>query len=196
MDDRTEELRDIFVDATGTSEVTERQRDARGSLVGGDDAGVRDVVERMRDRYAFGTDLPLDSLVRVVEGFFDGEDDATLADALGVDPETVFRARMDLHLVADADLDLPVDVERLRTLVVEGADVDDCIAALDADRETVARARRVVAAEMEATRANGRFRDAFAERLTDADLATRLASDARDDGLEEATEDIETDVSF
>jgi hypothetical protein len=43
---------------------------------------------------------------------------------------------------------------------------------------------------------NHRFRDAFADLLTDADLSARLAEDARRDGLEEATEDIETDVSL
>lgn len=196
MDDRTEELRDIFVDATGTGEVTERQRDARGSLLDDDGGDVREVVERMRERYDFGTDLDDDALVRVAEGFFAGRDDAAVAADLGVDPETVFRARMDLHLVGDADLDAPLPLDRLRSLVVEGADLDDCVAALDADRGTVARYRRVVAADVEATRANDRFRDAFAERLTDADLAGRLAGGVREDGLEEATEDIETDVSF
>ena len=43
---------------------------------------------------------------------------------------------------------------------------------------------------------NHRFRDAFSDLLTDADLSTRLAADARRDGLKEATEDIETDVSL
>lgn len=198
MDDRTEKLRDIFVDATGAEGVTERQRDDRGSLVDAarDADSVRPVVERMRERYEFAVDLDTDALVRVAEGFFAGASDEALAADLDVDPETVFRARMDLHLVGDADLDAPVDRDALRALVVEGADLDACVAALDADRETVARARRVVRAQLASTRANGRFRDAFAERLTDADLSTRLASDAREDGLAEATADLETDVSF
>jgi len=53
-----------------------------------------------------------------------------------------------------------------------------------------------VAADRAATHANERFRDAFADLLTDADLSGRLASDSREDGLREATEDIETDVSL
>ena len=39
-------------------------------------------------------------------------------------------------------------------------------------------------------------RDAFRDLLTDADIEGSLASDAREDGLRDATEDIETDVSL
>ncbi|SDQ84991.1 hypothetical protein [Halopelagius longus] len=78
----------------------------------------------------------------------------------------------------------------------EGADDDDIAAELDADAETVARYRRVVEAAAEATRANHRFRDEFEELLTDADLSSRLDLDAHHDELREATEDIETNVSF
>ncbi|WP_251328710.1 conditioned medium-induced protein 4 [Haloplanus pelagicus] len=171
MDDKTAELRDIFLDATGEETVTERQAEGRGSLVDAADpervdTRLRDLVATMRDRYEFETDLDPDAYVRLVYGFHDGEDDATLAEALGVDAETVLGARLDCHLVREADHD------------------DGSI------RE------RALAADREATRANDRFRDAFAELLTDADLGDRLASDSREDGLREATEDIETDVSF
>lgn len=198
MDERTEELRDIFVETTGAEGVTERQRDDRGSLADGeaDEAGVRAVIDRMRERYGFDAGLGTDALVRVVEGFFDGRADEAVAADLGVDSEAVFRARMDLHLVDEADRNAPFDLDELRSLVAEGADGEACAAALDADAETVERYRRVVAAEAEARRANGRFRDEFAELLTDADLSTRLTDDAREDGLAEATEDLETDVSF
>lgn len=168
MDDKTAELRDIFLDATGgEGTVTERQAERRGSLVDVDDpetvdARLRDLVAAMRERYDFETDLDPDGYVRLIRGFYDGEDDATLADALGVDTDTVFRARLDCHLVRKDD---------------EGT------AAVEASRER-------------AVRANDRFRDAFTDLLTDADLSGRLASDSREDGLREATEDIETDVSF
>jgi hypothetical protein len=186
MDDKTAELRDIFLDATGGEEtVTERQAERRGSLVDVDDpaavdARLRDLVTTMRERYDFETDFDPDAYVRLIRGFYDGDDDESLADALdsegvlradgeAVDADTVRRARLDCHLVRERDR------------------ADDAPAAV---RE------RVVAAEREATRANHRFRDAFAELLTDADLSGRLASDSREDGLREATEDIETDVSF
>jgi hypothetical protein len=167
MDDKTAELRDIFLDATGEETVTERQAERRGSLVDvGDPADVdehlRDLVATMRERYDFETALAPDAYVRVIRGFYDGADDDALAEAVGVDRETVLRARLDCHLVRADDDDTP---------------------AVEASRER-------------AVRANGRFRDAFAELLTDADLSDRLASDSREDGLREATEDIETDVSL
>lgn len=200
MDDRTEDLRDLFVETTGAESVTERQADDRGSLADRGDGGARarEAVARMRERYAFGTDLDDDALVRVARAFFAERDDAAVADDLGVDPATVTRARFDLHLVDDADREPPagVDLAALRRRVVAGDDLADVAAAFDADPDDLADAYRAAVADVQARRANGRFRDELAEALTDADLATRLASDVREDGLREATEDLETDVSF
>lgn len=199
MDEKTSELRDIFVDATGEETVTEEQAEPRGSITEDEDAEevaaeVADLVETMRDRYDFRTDLDAESYRRVVRGFYDDEDDEALAEAVGVPVGTVVDARLDLHLVRDADRNVP-DFEAIRDRIVDGA-TDDAIAGDTGDAETVAHVRRVVESDREATRANGRFRDGFAELLTDADLTGRLASDSREDGLEEATEDIETDVSL
>jgi hypothetical protein len=199
MDEKTAELRDIFIEATGADTVTERQEAARGSLTADEERSlerVAELVAAMRDRYEFQTELDDQTLVRLVDRFFDDADDASIAGDLGVDESTVFRARMDLHLLREADREAPFDLETLRTRVAEGADVDTCAAELDADVSTVRRYCRVVAAQNEARRANHRFRDEFAELLTDSDLSGRLASDAREDGLKEATEDMETDVSF
>jgi hypothetical protein len=168
MDDKTAELRDIFLDATdGEGTVTERQAERRGSLVDVDDPAdvddrLRDLVATMRERYDFETDLAADAYVRLIRGFYAGDGDDALAETVGVGRETVLRARLDCHLVREGDDDTP---------------------AVETSRER-------------AVRANDRFRDAFAELLTDDDLSGRLASDSREDGLREATEDIETDVSF
>lgn len=198
MDEKTEELRDIFLEATGSDTVTERQQEGRGSIKG-DDGEVTDerlaaLVDRMRERFTFRSSLDTDSLVTVARGFFADVSDADLARELGVDEADVFEARMDLHLVADAD-HTPVD-EDVRPLVVDGASLEACLEAVDADPETVRRAYLVTASEAAATRASHRFRDEFAELLTDEDLSSHLASDARRDGLKDATEDLETDVSF
>jgi hypothetical protein len=198
MDEKTEALRDIFIDTTGADTVTERQEETPGSLTGRDDGvtdeHLADLVERMRSRFTFRSDLGTDALVTVLRGFFDGDGDADLADDLGTTTEAVFDARMDLHLVTDADR-TPVD-SAVRRLVVDGADLEACVDAVDADPATVRRAYRVVESETAAARASHRFRDEFADRLSDEDLSTRLASDARRDGLKDATEDLETDVSF
>jgi len=202
MDEKTEELRDIFVETTGSETVTERQEAGRGSLAesgevdGGTLDRVAELVATMRERYEFGTDLDDGALVELVRRYHEGADDDALAETLGVGPDTAFRARMDLHLVREADREVPVDREELRALVAAGRDDEAVADALDIDPGTVRRFRAILAAETEATRANDRFRDEFAELLTDADLSGRLASDAREDGLKEATEDIETNVSL
>lgn len=202
MDEKTAKLRDIFIDTTGSDTVTESQEESPGSLVDGDDGRVTErideLVARMRDRYEFESRLDAADLRRVVFGFYEGEDDAAIAAALDAeaDAEAVFVARMDLHLVADSDRDAPFDFSDLKALVAEGADDETCAAELDADGETVRRYRRVAEATAEATRANDRYRDEFEDLLTDVNLSSRLDVDARHDGLREATEDIESNVSF
>jgi len=168
MDDKTAELRDIFLDATdGEGTVTERQAERRGSLVDVDDPEavddrLRELVAAMRERYDFDTDLDAEAYVALIRGFYDGDDDDALADSLETGRKTVVRARLDCHLVREDDDETPA----------------------------------VAASRERAVRANHRFRDAFVDLLTDDDLSDRLASDAREDGLREATEDIETDVSL
>ena len=200
MDEKTEELREIFIDATGSESVTETQMESPGSLTDGDEGAVlervSELVETMRERYEFDSTLSDAELVDVVRCHFDGADDEAIADHLGTETRDVFRARMDLHLVTDGDRDAPFELETLKRLHADDATMAERIEALDADENTVRRYTAVVDADMESTRANDRFRDEFRELLTDADLEGPLAQDAHEDGLKEATEDIETDVSF
>ena len=199
MDEKTAELRDIFIDTTGSTSVTENQEESRGSLASDRsdaDERVLELIGTMRERYEFESEFDDDELLRLVRGYYEGEDDAGLGAALDADERAAFRARMDLHLIRDADRAAPIDLERLRTLIARGSDAEACADELGCDVETVERYRAVVEAETEAIRANDRFRDEFAELLTDSDLTEQFARDAREDGLREATEDIETDVSF
>jgi hypothetical protein len=200
MDDKTAELRDVFLDTTGTETVTERQSEPRGSLVDTVDpervtARLRDQLDAMRRRYDFRTDLGTAAYLGLVDGFHEGATDAELAERLGVERAAVVRARLDCHLVRESDRAHP-DFAAIRDRIVDGADDATVAAALDCDPEAVTHVRRVVTADREATRANERFRGAFADLLTDADLSGRLVGDSREDGLREATEDIETDVSL
>jgi len=50
--------------------------------------------------------------------------------------------------------------------------------------------------DLTSTRANDRFRDEFRDLLTDADIEGSHAETARNDGLEEATKDMETDTNL
>ncbi|KPN29584.1 hypothetical protein SY89_00298 [Halolamina pelagica] len=201
MDEQTEELRDLFVETTGEETVTADQSEDRGDLgdaVSAEEAEtrIRELVGRMRERYAFQSGFDDGELVQVVTGFYADEDDAEIADALGTDAESVLRARLDLHLVRERDREAPLPMDELRELIVDDVALEERADRLDADVETVERYSRVIDAERRATRANHRFTDEFAELLTDADLRDSHAADARESGLEEAAEDIETNTQL
>jgi hypothetical protein len=198
VDEKTEELRDIFMDVSEEETVTESQEETPGSLTddgpGADQ--VETVVAEMRDRYEFETDLDDGALAAVVAEFYDGADDEEIAAAIDVDEAAAFAARMDLHLLADGDLDPPFDADAARELLDDGEDVEAVSASLGADEQAVERFARATRARNESLRANNQFRDRFEEGLGDVDLSRRLAADVREDGLEDATEGMETDVSF
>ena len=230
MDEKTESLRDLFIDATGSDTVTESQEESRGSLADRDEEAtterVRELVATMRDRYGFSTALSDGVYEAVVRAYFDEtieddetvKDDAAIAAAVGngddpgsddsgaddsgaddgtdIDAATVRDVRLDLHLVTDADRDAPFEYAELKRLLAADRSVTECATALGVDSDTVERYADVARADAESTRANGRFRDEFRALLTDADIEESHASDAREDGLRDATEDIETDVSL
>ncbi|MEZ3116755.1 conditioned medium-induced protein 4 [Halobaculum sp. MBLA0147] len=197
MDEKTAALRDIFVETTGEETVTEGQSESPGSLVDEpDDERVRETLRRVRETVGFETDLSVGAYERVVRGVFDDESDAEIAAALDVDEATVRRARLDCHLVREGDRDAPFSLDRLRRLVDDDVPLADRAETLGADEATVAHYSAVVAAELASRRVNHRFRDALTELLSDAPLSDQFATDAREDGLREATEDIETDVKL
>jgi hypothetical protein len=221
MDEKTAELRDLFVEATGSETVTERQAAERGTLVDRDDEAVgdavRNLVAAMRERYGFSTPLGDAAYALVARGRFEERDEAIAAalrdeladgdsevDPADVDAETVRKARFDLHLVRESDREVDADegdeppfaYADLKRLTAAGNSIVECAEELDAQPDTVARYAAVARTDIASTRANDRFRDAFRDLLTDADIQGSLASDAREDGLREATEDIETDVSL
>ncbi|SFR34174.1 MULTISPECIES: hypothetical protein [Halorubrum] len=227
MDEKTADLRDLFVEATGAETVTERQDAERGTLVDRDDEAtderLRDLVAAMRERYGFSTPLDDAAYALVARGRFADEGDAAIAAAIRealearemgdgdteVDAETVRKARLDLHLVRESDREVDVDggggeegadppfeYADLKRLTAAGNSIVECAEELEAPPDTVARYAAVARTDIASTRANDRFRDAFRDLLTDADIEGSLASDAREDGLREATEDIETDVSL
>lgn len=196
MDEKTEELRDIFTSVTdGEETVTESQEDTRGSL-DKDERTVEErleaVLERMRERYGFETPLSDEELLAVAERFYEGEDDEEIADTLDTDAETVFDARLSMHLVAEDDAD-DVDLTAIRGRDETDEELAD---SYGVDVSDINRYRRVAAAADESRAANDRYRDEFDSLLGDSDISDRMATDVREDGLEDATEGMETDVSF
>jgi hypothetical protein len=196
MDERTERLRDLFVDVTGGTTATERQAESRGSLPAGvDREGLRDVIAEMRERYGFDSGLGDAALVRVVVGTLDGERDATMASSLGVEPEVVFRARADLHLLRPAETE-PAWLDRLPDLL--GTRPVEAVAdEIGVDSGTVERGRRVADALAQIEASDGRYRSALEARV-DGPTTERLTEAVGEHGLESATEDAESesDVSL
>jgi hypothetical protein len=197
MEEKTEHLRDIFMEVADEKTVTETQAEQRGSLIrsGSVDDRLADVIEQMRDRFGFETNLETERLCAVVRQFYDGDPDGEIADALGISPAAVFDARMDLHLVRD-DETTGVDHAALRECLDDGMSDAEIAAALDGDPDQVTRARRVVETERQIRRVSHRFQTEFEEVLTDADVAVQFTAEMQEDGLDEAAEDIETDVDF
>ena len=200
MDEKTEELRDIFMDVTDESTVTEQQEETHGSLSSEAEVDERleDVVARMRDRYDFGTTLSNAELVTVVRGFYADDSDAEIARDLGDASlgKTVSRARIDLHLIRDSDTDAPFDMEELRDLLDRETSTTDCADELDVSESTVRRYRRVVETQQERRTVNDQFREEFENVLHDRELSDRMTEDIQEDGLDDATEGMETNVSF
>ncbi|ELZ02278.1 hypothetical protein C482_05351 [Natrialba chahannaoensis JCM 10990] len=196
MNEKTEELREIFTDVTdGEETITESQEDTRGSLEKDeqtDDERLESVVAQMRERYEFETPLSDEELIAVAKAFYDDDSDAAIADDLGVAPEVVFEARMALHLVGEDDAD-EVDLVAIRD---RDEDDETLATEYDVSAAEIRRFRRIAAAQDESRAANDRYRDEFDSILADADLSTQMATDVREDGLEDATEGMETNVDF
>jgi hypothetical protein len=198
MDEKTEQLRDIFMDVTESESVTESQAAGRGSLTDTDEAAVAErlgeVISRMRERYDFRTGLDDGDLVTVVREFYAGADDDAIAEAVDATADEVVEARLDLHLVRDADLADDIDVAAFRRRVVgEETPSDDVLAAeFDLGAETAAHLRRVVETQAAARQVSHRFQSEFEDALAEAGLATHHTAAMQESGLDEATEDIDS----
>ncbi len=196
MNEKTEELRDIFTTVTdGEATVTESQEDTRGSLEQ-DERSVEErletVINQLRDRYGFETPLSDEQLIELATLFYDDKRDDEIADELGVAEEDVFEARLSMHLVDETDAD-EVDLVAIRNREEDDATL---AAEYDVSEGRIERYRKVARARAESRAANDRYRDEFDSILAETELTSRMAADVREDGLEDATEGMETDVDF
>jgi len=74
MDEKTAELRDLFINTTGSETVTENQEETPGSLTDERKAAserVPALISMMRDRYTFESTLSDDDIEAVVRGYYD-----------------------------------------------------------------------------------------------------------------------------
>jgi hypothetical protein len=199
MDEKSEQLRDIFVDVTDEESVTESQDEKKGSLLDrreGVERRLREVIAAMDEEFGFEADLDTDARVDLVRAYYRGTDDDGIAEATDVAVGTVVRARTEMHLLREREVAVPFDHEAFRRRVEEGATVAALAEEFGVSVPAARRYRRTIRIERRATTANERYRDAFDGILTDADISDHLAQRVHDDGLREAAEDIETDVQF
>lgn len=198
MDEKTEELRNIFMEVAEEDTVTERQEESPGTLTGEQpvDDRLDALIARMREQYEFDTGLDTEQLRSIARGFFTGISDEELAERIDEGPESVFLARLDLHLLRESDRDVSFDFEAFRETIATGESLENLATRFDADEAEVKRARLVVTAEREMRKTNYRFRDEFDELLGDGDLAEHITEEVTDDGLKDATEGVEVNTSF
>jgi hypothetical protein len=201
MDDKTEELRDIFLDVADEETVTESQKELRGSVTESgksDDDRLATIIDEMREKFTFETDLSESSLQQLVEQFYEGNGDEEIASELSCSENEVFRARMDLHLVREEDPPGASVDETTWERIHDEQDTDATTLAekLELAESTVERIRAVIESRNRARRVSQRFRTAFEGSLTDADLTNQFAVETHEDGLDDATEDAEVDVEF
>ncbi|MFW5919517.1 MAG: conditioned medium-induced protein 4 [Halanaeroarchaeum sp.] len=200
MDEKTEELRDIFMSVADDAEVTEQQSETPGSLVDEADVEQRllDIVASMREHVGFDTTLDDEDMVTIVRDFYEGESDAEIARDLGDESmaKTVGRARLDLHLLRERDEDAPFPLEDLRNALDETETVADAAAELGVSESTVRRYRRVLETRAEIRRVNDRYRDDFEDVLEDRGIAERMTRDVHEKGLDGAIEGQETDTQL
>ncbi len=200
MDEKTKQLRELFMDVAGDTTITESQAAGRGTLQTATDVDskLRAVIALLLDSYDVRTSIPIDDLVVVVKRFYEGATDAEIATELevSVSPKTVSRARINLHLITDDDKHPSFDYAAFREDVLSGMPVDALAEAYDVSATTVSWYKLIVETEQERRLVGDRYRDEFARLLDDRDLSAQLTKEIRESGLRDATEDIETNVSF
>lgn len=200
MDEKTQELRDIFLDVSEDETVTESQEDTHGSLASDEeiDDRIADAITQLREEFDLATDLDENALVSIVRAFYRGDSDDEIADEVDADvtAEDVLEARLDLHLLRPEDTETDFDLATLREHLENDTPTDQICEDLDIDAETVEHYRDVLEVRAILQRSNARYPIEFEDALQDTQIAERLAHDAREDGLDEATEGQEVDVSF
>lgn len=198
MNEKTEELRDIFLEVTEDDTITEKQEESRGSLTEDEreiKGKLRAIIEQMREQLTFETDLSVDEYETIVRGFYEDEEDTALSDRIDIDRKRVVLARHDLHLIRERETDVSFAPEAFRRLLVEERTDSEIADALDIPESSVREYHRIVETQDEIRRVNSRYSDEFEELLTDADLEEHT-EDVTEDGLDEATEGMETDISL
>jgi hypothetical protein len=187
--EKTERLREIFLDVADDSTVTENQEETPGTL--GDDSGpteaLRPIIQEMKQKYGFQTSLETDELATLVHLFYDEYSDTAIARELGnaSRDKTVTRARIHLHLLRETDFDAPFDLDQLRDLREEETSTKTIAETLDVSKSTVGRYCRILDAEQAAGAVDHRYQQQFEAALADSGTDQSIRQ-SLDSGLDDA----------
>lgn len=203
MDEKTEKLRNIFLSVADEERVTESQEVSRGSLTrrGDSEPKLRAVVAEMGEKFEFDDPLSDDERCLLIREFYAGATDEELAEMLSITPETVFTARVNLHLIRESESPTTAFATAVREQTDAGerltpAATEALAKAFDIEKAAVIRKAAVIQSIERSRRVSHRFRTAFEEILTDADLSVVFTADAHNDGLADATDGAEVDVDL
>ncbi|WP_435158897.1 response regulator receiver protein [Haladaptatus sp. DFWS20] len=187
--EKTEQLREIFLDVADDSTVTENQEETPGTL--GDNSGpteaLQPIIREMKQKYGFRTSLEIDELATLVQLFYDEYSDTAIARELGnaSRDKTVTRARIHLQLLRETDFDAPFDLDQLRGLREEETSLETIAETLDVSKSTVGRYCRILDAEQAAAAVDHRYQHQFEAALTDSGTDQSIR-ESLDSGLDDA----------
>lgn len=198
MEHKTEQLREIFMEVADDATVTEQQQESPGTLTGEQpvDDRLDALIQQLRERYTFHTDLSTEEYRDLAREYYQDASDVSMASSFDIDPETVFAARLDLHLLRESDREGPVSISDLRKHIRQADGDANPADHFDADPDDLERLTRVAKTEIAMRQVNYRYRDAFNDILGDGDLAEHFTDEVTNDGLEDATEGMEVETSF
>lgn len=187
--EKTDRLREIFLDVADDPTVTEAQEESPGVLqdTSAVDETLSDIIREMKTKYEFQTSLSTTELAQLVRLFFDEYSDTAIARELGnaSRDKAVARARIHLQLFRDTDFDSPFDLDQLRDLLREDIPTGDIAETLGVSKSTVRKYRRLIEAEHAADavdhRYRRRFEATFAAPEQDEDIRKSV-----EDGLDDA----------
>lgn len=187
--EKTDRLREIFLDVADDPTVTEAQEETHGILqdTSAVDETLSDIIREMKTKYEFQTSLSITELAQLVRLFYDEYSDTAIARELGnaSRDKAVARARIHLQLFRETDFDSPFDLDRLRDLLREDIPTADIAETLGVSKSTVRKYRRVIEVERAANADDHRYRRRFEATLAapeqDEDIRKSL-----EDGLDDA----------
>ena len=192
MSDKTDQLRDLFLQISTNTTVVEKQATQHGTLKGSVEIErvLREVVSEMVGRYNVQTKLTLDQLAATVRLFYNGLSDTEIAEQLGDRAlnKTVSRARIKLQLFRESDLALPFDKDEFMQLVAAGCSVKETSEKLDVAPSTVSEYKSIFDC-LKAKEQDG-YTKIFEEILSDQEVSETMVAHISKDGLQDA---IDTD---